>query len=61
VVHRPTVAHIPRFAIALGLGEFGRSSVLAGQRAVPARLKEAGFAFAHPDLEGALRTALNHG
>jgi hypothetical protein len=61
VVNRPTVAHVPGFAIALGLGEFGRSSVLAGQRAVPARLKEAGFPFAHPDLEGALRTALRRG
>src|SRR5438270_736831 len=48
VVHRPTVLHVPRFAISLGLGEFGRSSVLAGQRAVPARLQEAGFRFTHP-------------
>src|SRR5688572_5170204 len=32
-VSRPTVLPVPRFAISLVLGEFGRSSVLAGQRA----------------------------
>ena len=58
VVHRPTLLNVPRFAISLGLGEFGRSSVLAGQRAVPAALKAAGFPFTHRDVESALRTAL---
>jgi NAD dependent epimerase/dehydratase family enzyme len=31
---------------------------LAGQRAVPKRLTEAGFSFAHTNLESALRAAL---
>jgi uncharacterized protein (TIGR01777 family) len=61
VVHRPTFLHVPGFAVSLALGEFGRSSVLAGQRAVPARLTEAGFSFTHPELEEALRTALRRG
>jgi uncharacterized protein (TIGR01777 family) len=61
VLHRPTLLSVPRLAISLGLGEFGRSSVLAGQRAVPATLSDAGFAFAEPDLESALRTALGRG
>jgi NAD dependent epimerase/dehydratase family enzyme len=43
--------------VALALGEFGRTSVLAGQRAVPAALEAAGFAFTHRDVESALRTA----
>jgi NAD dependent epimerase/dehydratase family enzyme len=32
--------------------------VLAGQRAVPARLQQAGYAFARPDLDDALQAAL---
>jgi uncharacterized protein (TIGR01777 family) len=59
LLHRPTVLHVPRLAISLALGEFGRSSVLAGQRAVPARLEEAGFTFTRPRLEDALRRALD--
>jgi uncharacterized protein (TIGR01777 family) len=58
VVHRPTLLAVPGFAISLGLGEFGRSSVLAGQRAEPAKLTAAGFAFRHSDVESALREAL---
>jgi uncharacterized protein (TIGR01777 family) len=58
VVSRPTFLSVPRFAISLVLGEFGRSSVLAGQRAVPAKLLEAGFQFGHTDLEDALRAAM---
>jgi uncharacterized protein (TIGR01777 family) len=58
VVHRPTLLNVPGFAISAGLGEFGRSSVLAGQRAEPAALTAAGFSFRDPDLESALRAAL---
>jgi uncharacterized protein len=61
VVRRPTVLHVPAFAISLGLGEFGRSSVLAGQRAEPAVLTAAGFDFHHRDVESALREALGRG
>jgi uncharacterized protein (TIGR01777 family) len=58
VLHRPTPLPVPGFAVSLGLGEFGRSSVLGGRRAVPQKLLDSGFAFAHPDLDGALRAAL---
>jgi NAD dependent epimerase/dehydratase family enzyme len=34
--------------------------VTTGQRAVPARLTELGYAFRRPDLEGALREATGH-
>jgi uncharacterized protein (TIGR01777 family) len=57
-VHRPAAIAVPGFAIKLGLGEFGRSSVLAGQRAMPVRLEESGYRFTHPDLPSALRSAL---
>ncbi len=56
-VHRPAVLPVPAFAIDLALGEFGRSSVTAGQRALPARLEESGYRFVHPDFVSALRAA----
>ncbi|MFD2092143.1 TIGR01777 family oxidoreductase [Blastococcus deserti] len=58
VLRRPTVLPVPAFAISAGLGEFGRASVLGGQRAVPAKLLESGFRFTHTELGEALRVAL---
>lgn len=58
VVHRPAVLRVPGPVLSLALGEFAEVGVLAGQRAVPRKLTEAGFAFGHPDLEDALREAL---
>jgi uncharacterized protein (TIGR01777 family) len=57
-VHRPAVLPVPGPAISLALGEFGRSSVLAGQRAVPAALEAAGYRFTQTSLAGALQEAL---
>ena len=57
-VHRPAVLPVPRPAISLALGEFGRSSVLAGQKAVPAKLEAAGYRFTHTTLDAALQEAL---
>jgi uncharacterized protein (TIGR01777 family) len=56
-LHRPAAIPVPAFAIKLGLGEFGRSSVLAGQRALPVRLQESGYRFTHTDLASAIRAA----
>jgi uncharacterized protein (TIGR01777 family) len=56
---RPTVLAVPRFAVSLGLGEFGRSSVLAGQRAVPTVLQANGFPFTHTTVDDALRAAFS--
>ncbi|MGY1671273.1 TIGR01777 family oxidoreductase [Geodermatophilus sp. SYSU D00710] len=60
-VSRPAVLPVPAIALRLALGEFGRSSVLAGQRAVPARLQAAGYRFRHATLPSALREALGRG
>ncbi|MGZ4508424.1 MAG: TIGR01777 family oxidoreductase [Blastococcus sp.] len=57
-MHRPTLLPVPAFALELALGEFGRSSVIGGQRALPVRLQESGYAFTHADLASALRAAL---
>jgi uncharacterized protein (TIGR01777 family) len=57
-VHRPTVLAVPSVAVKLALGQFGRSSVIGGQRALPVRLRESGYEFTHADLPSALRAAL---
>jgi uncharacterized protein (TIGR01777 family) len=59
VLRRPTVMPVPSFAIRLLFGaERANSIVLAGQRMVPQRLTEAGFRFAHTDVEDSLRRHL---
>ena len=57
VLHRPTPFVVPSFAARLALGEFA-TEVLIGQRALPQRLTESGFAFDDRDLEACLRREL---
>jgi uncharacterized protein (TIGR01777 family) len=57
VLRRPAVAPVPRLAIKTLYGEMAEI-VVAGQRAVPRRTQELGYAFAHTELEPALRSAL---
>jgi uncharacterized protein (TIGR01777 family) len=59
VLHRPTLARAPEFALKLVFGELAEEVLFASQRAVPRMLLDAGFTFAHPQLEGALRHALD--
>ncbi len=59
VVHRPTVpVPVPAFVLRAALGKFADEGVLVDQRLAPAVLGSSGFAFAHPDLESALRASL---
>jgi uncharacterized protein len=58
VLHRPTVLPVPGPALWVVLGEFAQVGVLAGQRAVPTKLSEAGFRFTHGDVESAVRAAV---
>jgi uncharacterized protein (TIGR01777 family) len=58
VLHRPVLATVPAPAIRLLYGDMGEELLLGGQRAVPRTLETAGFRFAHPDIEGALRAAI---
>ncbi|CBY27988.1 TPA: TIGR01777 family oxidoreductase [Yersinia enterocolitica] len=58
VLDRPAVIRTPAAAIRLLLGE-SAALVLGGQRAIPKRLEEAGFAFRYFELEEALRNVLN--
>jgi len=57
-LNRPTVFAAPAFALRLVYGEMADALLLSGARVYPKRLTEAGFEFAHPELEGALRHAL---
>jgi uncharacterized protein (TIGR01777 family) len=58
VLGRPTVLPLPAFAARLALGEMADALLLASVRAVPARLQASGYAWRHPDLQGALPAAL---
>jgi uncharacterized protein (TIGR01777 family) len=56
-LHRPAVAPVPGLAVRALYGEMAEI-VTKGQRAVPRRAQELGYAFEHPDLDEALRSAL---
>lgn len=57
-LHRPTLATVPRLALVAALGDFAREGALVSQRAVPARLLDAGFDFRYDDVDAALRAML---
>ncbi len=56
-LHRPSISPVPAFAIKLLYGEMAEI-VVEGQRAVPERALAGGYAFAHPELQPALDSAL---
>ncbi|HVT59397.1 MAG TPA: TIGR01777 family oxidoreductase [Thermoanaerobaculia bacterium] len=56
-LHRPALLPAPAFALRLALGEMAEA-LLRGQRALPSRLLDAGYAFQHPRLDGALADLL---
>jgi len=57
VLHRPAVLPVPALALRLVLGpELADEAILAGQRVLPRALLDAGYQFAQPELEGALRS-----
>ena len=56
-LHRPAFAPVPGLAVRVLYGEMAEI-VTMGQRVVPRRAQERGYAFAHPDLDEALRAAL---
>src|SRR4051794_158443 len=60
VLHRPAFAPVPALAVRVLYGQMAEI-VAEGQRAVPARTLEFGYAFRHPDLEPALKSALGKG
>ena len=57
-LHRPTVFPLPAVAVKTLFGEMGDAALLQGQRALPARLLDAGFTFEYPHLDAAFERAL---
>jgi uncharacterized protein len=57
-LHRPAFAPVPGLAVRVLYGEMAEI-VTGGQRAVPRRTLELGYAFRHPGLDEALRAALD--
>lgn len=57
-VGRPTVFPFPAFAAKAMFGEMAEEALLTGQRALPAKLLDAGFGFEYAELHSALRRAL---
>ena len=55
---RPSWLPVPGFVMHLALGEMADELILSGQRALPARLLEAGYAFHYPSARGALNNIL---
>ena len=58
-LHRPALVPVPAFGPRLLLGrEMADELLFASQRVRPAVLEDAGFAFHHPDLDGALTAVM---
>ncbi|HYA98216.1 MAG TPA: TIGR01777 family oxidoreductase [Methylomirabilota bacterium] len=57
-LRRPAIFPAPEFALRLVLGEMADALLLSSQRAVPKRLQELDYRFAHPELGEALAAAL---
>lgn len=56
-LRRPTPWMVPTFGLKAVLGDFAEE-IVNGQRAVPAKLEDAGFVFSHATLPEALRAEL---
>jgi uncharacterized protein len=53
-MNRPSALRVPGFAVKAAFGNEAGEVLLTGQRAIPKRLVDAGFAFVFPDLASAL-------
>jgi uncharacterized protein (TIGR01777 family) len=59
VLRKPTFFPLPSVVVTLTLGEMGQEALLTSTRAHPLKLQQAGYAFKHPEIEGALRIVLS--
>jgi NAD dependent epimerase/dehydratase family enzyme len=57
-VHRPAILPAPAFALRLAMGEMADAALLSSTRVHPAKLVEAGFEFAHPNIAAAIAATL---
>ena len=54
---RPSFVPVPGFALKIAVGELA-PYLLQGRRVVPKRLRELGFTWKHPELEGAIKASI---
>lgn len=59
LLSRPMFMHIPSFALKMVMGEMADSLLLASCRVKPNKLIENGYEFAYPEVQDALKLALN--
>ncbi|HSF17205.1 MAG TPA: TIGR01777 family oxidoreductase [Vicinamibacteria bacterium] len=59
VLRRPAILPAPAFGLKLAFGEMSEI-LLEGQRAVPAKLQEAGYPFRFPELKAAIEDVLRN-
>jgi NAD dependent epimerase/dehydratase family enzyme len=59
VLHRPTIFPIPAAALQAMFGEMAGEMLLASQRVKPKRADQNGYSYSYPELEPALRAALD--
>ena len=59
ILNRPTVFPLPAPLARMVLGDFADEMLLASIRADSTKLRESGYEFRYPELEGALRHLLN--
>jgi len=57
-LHRPTIFPLPEFVVRNLFGEMGQELLLTSVRALPAKLRAAGYRFQYERLEDALHAAL---
>jgi NAD dependent epimerase/dehydratase family enzyme len=58
VLRRPAIFPAPAFMLRLALGEMADALLLSSQRAIPERLRSAGYEFRFSNLEAALSAIL---
>ena len=58
-LHRPTIFPLPTWVVRTLLGEMGEELLLTSIRAEPAKLKAAGYRFAHSELRDAIQVAVS--
>ena len=59
-LHRPAIFPMPAFVVKAIFGEMGKETLLASGRAVPAKLKNLGFNFQHPEIGEAMQFAVRN-
>ena len=57
-LHRPAIIPVPALPLKLALGQFAEELLLGGQRVLPVKAQQSGFAFRYPQLDGALAAIL---